>query len=37
VGVSARLGDASGAARFSIVIQKIRQLTIQKTAIRLTC
>src|SRR3981081_3904900 len=35
VAVSARAGSASGAERLSIVIQKIRQLRMQKTETRL--
>src|SRR3954470_17130257 len=34
--VSARVGEAVGATRFIIVIQKMRQLRMQNTAIRLT-
>jgi hypothetical protein len=36
VAVSATLGGALGAVRLSIVIQKMRQLTMQKVDIRLT-
>ena len=34
--VNAKEGEASDVERFSMVIQKMRQLRIQKTAIRLT-